>query len=143
MWLRIHRSSSFLRAAGRSVCAGFVLSICYGVVLAQDQPDIQAAISGATYLHDHMREPDSFQLGVVYLKPNGKNHLPNICYTYKGKNGFGGYSAGQAVSKPRKGGYSIPIDPDEIHPGDFDKVDCNPKKAIDITDRIKEALAAK
>ena len=108
---------------------------------AQDQAEIRAAIIGARYLHDHMREPDSFQLGVVYLKPNRKNKPPNICFSYKGKNGFGGYSAGNAVQKPTKNGYSYPFDPDEVHgEGMFYKVDCNPKHAIDITDRVKEGL---
>jgi len=105
---------------------------------------IQHAIFGAKYLYEHSREPDSFRLVIVYLKPNKGNHPPNICFRYTGKNGFGGYSAGQAVMKPTKETYSYPYDPDDIYGGEgFFRLDCNAKKAVDITDQVQKGLEAK
>ena len=58
-------------------------------------------------------------------------------------------TAGQAVQKPVKEGYSIPYDPDEVYGrGMFDKVDCNIDRSLKnvvepFTERVKNGLGIK
>jgi hypothetical protein len=78
-----------------------------------------------------MRDPDSFVLEAVYLKPNRKNG-PNICYYYRSRNGFGGMTKGVAVLKNN----NRLTDLTDIAGGVYGY--CTPKKSIDITSQVVE-----
>jgi hypothetical protein len=84
-----------------------------------------------------MRDPDSFVLEAVYLKPNKKVE-PNICYQYRSKNGYGGYSSGLQVLTAGKNPRWLDAGPSGAS---WNDVYCSPaNKLIDITGRVTSAL---
>jgi hypothetical protein len=103
-----------------------------------ENPDMQRAISYAKVLQSQMRDPDSFVLEAVYLKPN-RNVEPNICYQYRSKNGYGGYSSGLQVLTAGKNPRWLDAGPSGAS---WNDVYCRPaNKLVDITNRVKTALA--
>lgn len=54
---------------------------------------VQRAAAGAVMLKKTMRDPASFELDSALVIEGGGA----VCYSYRAKNGFGGFNAGQAV----------------------------------------------
>lgn len=66
---------------------------------AEEQKQEQAvkiALVGAGLLKKAMRDPDSFKLEQALVM----DQTQAVCYSYRARNGFGGYNRGQAVLSP-------------------------------------------
>lgn len=78
-----------------------------GVALVAQQSvsseQIAKAAEGARQLTADQREPDSFSLTRVWIAHSEK-HGDSICYSYRGRNGFGGVGFGAASYVPNKKG---------------------------------------
>lgn len=59
--------------------------------------NFQRAVAGARTLRGMMRDPDSFRLTDVHIIAEDQKASGAVCYEYRSKNGFGGYTQGQAV----------------------------------------------
>ncbi len=59
--------------------------------------NFQRAVAGAKTLRGMMRDPDSFRLADVHIIAEDQKASGAVCYQYRSKNGFGGYTQGQAV----------------------------------------------
>jgi len=103
------------------------------LAFSQDQADIQRAITYAKVLQSSMRDPDSFVLEAVYLKPNKKVE-PNICYQYRAKNAYGGYASGLQILTAGKHPRWLDAGPSGAS---WNDVYCRPAdKLIDITKQV-------
>jgi PDZ domain/PEGA domain len=102
---------------------------------SQDEADIQRAITYAKVLQSQMSDPDGFALEAVFLKPN-RNLESNICYQFRERNSMGGMNREEAVVTAGK------------HPriqydwGELSDRLCTKNLLVDITDKVKKALAS-
>ncbi len=64
------------------------------VVLSPEEitSGVQRAASGVPVLRSAMKDPDSFVLEGVYLRPPNKQGISDVCYSYRAHNSYGGYS---------------------------------------------------
>src|ERR1035437_1696146 len=53
---------------------------------------VQRAVKGVPLLRSAMKDPDSFVLEGVHMKAPNKQGISDICYSYRSRNSFGGYS---------------------------------------------------
>lgn len=58
----------------------------------EDEKRVNVALIGAGTLKKAMRDPDSFKLESAIIMDDGY-----VCYAYRSRNGFGGYTKGSAV----------------------------------------------
>lgn len=61
----------------------------------EEEKRFQTVVLGAKSLKAAMRDPDSFVLESAFVKQDG-----TVCYEYRSKNGFGGYSRESAIYTP-------------------------------------------
>ncbi len=64
------------------------------VVLSPEEiaSGVQRAASGIAVLRSAMKDPDSFVLEGVWLRPPNKQGISDVCYSYRAHNSYGGYS---------------------------------------------------
>lgn len=65
------------------------------------EQNFQRAVTGAKALRGMMRDPDSFRLTSVHVIAEDQKSSGAACYEYRSRNGFGGYTQGQAVLTPK------------------------------------------
>jgi hypothetical protein len=53
---------------------------------------VQRAVKGVPLLRSAMKDPDSFVLEGVHMRAPNKQGISDICYSYRARNSFGGYS---------------------------------------------------
>lgn len=58
----------------------------------EDEKRVNVALIGAGTLKKAMRDPDSFKLEAAFIMDDGY-----VCYAYRSRNGFGGYTKSHAV----------------------------------------------
>ena len=64
------------------------------VVLSPEEiaSGVQRAVSGVPVLRSAMKDPDSFVLEGVWLRPPNKQGISDVCYSYRARNSYGGYA---------------------------------------------------
>jgi len=103
--------------------------------------DVQRAIKGVPLLRSAMKDPDSFVLEGVHVREPNKQGISDICYSYRARNGFGGYSG---TGTARLNSHDV-VDDFVSRDNGVGVFGCSlaaQSLMLDITARVKSALAA-
>jgi hypothetical protein len=111
-----------------------LISVLLGNAAQAQSTDAAKAAQFVQVLHSEARNPDSFVLEAVALKPNKKGD-PNICVVFRAQNGFGGMTREEWVlTKWNRPMQIDPTVPEWVMP------QCKAKELVDITGEVQAIL---
>jgi len=107
---------------------------------ATPSPEVKRGAYLVQRLHDTSRNPDSFVLTGVYIRPN-KNG-PRICVSFRSQNGLGAVMDGLALMVPRNGGgENLFLTNSNFVADSWTRKSCqNTSELVDITSDVDTAL---
>jgi hypothetical protein len=98
--------------------------------------DLDRAVGAVASLKNMMRDPDSFLLEAVYLKPNN-NLAPNVCIQCRSRNGYGGMNREFWLLTAGKYGHFE----EYSKLGTYKYGHCDVRKLVNVTDPVKARIA--
>ena len=98
--------------------------------------DLERAVGAVTSLKDTMRDPDSFVLEAVYLKPNNKLP-PNVCIQCRSRNGYGGMNREFWLLTSGKYGHFE----EYSKLGTYKYGHCDIRKLVNVTDPVRARIS--
>ena len=112
------------------------------LTVSAQTPDVNRAANVVRILHDNMKNPDSFVLTGVFLKPNKGNNSPNICVSYRSQNSFGGMTPEWAAQLSGKGEFHNRLQvPDQNFNSELIAFGyCKASELQDITSQVEAVL---